>query len=63
MEWHINAGQGNGGKSTLKFDITFVCLLFLSFIIARLDNVGKHLLDLLERELLGQLTQNKVNRK
>ena len=39
------------------------CLLFFGFITARLDNVGKHLLDLLERELLRQLHKIWLNRK
>jgi hypothetical protein len=55
VERYVNTRQGDGGKPTLQLDVSFRFLLTLCFLIARLDDITEHLLDLLDGVGLGQL--------
>ena len=55
MEWNVDAGQGNGGKATLEFDVALGALKLLSALEARVNNLAQHLLDLVHGEPLSQL--------
>jgi len=52
MEGHINAGQRYCSKASLQDDVAIFLLLLLSGRETALDDISKHLLDLLDGELL-----------
>ena len=55
VERHVDTGQRDGGEATLELDIALLLLKFLSLLEARVDDLAKHLLDLLDGEALGEL--------
>lgn len=55
MERNIDTGQWNGGESALQLDVALTLLQLFGLGEARVDDVAKHLLHLLDSELLGQL--------
>ena len=55
MEWYVDTRQGDGCKPTLQLDISFRFLLILRLLIARLDDITEHLLDLLDSVGLSEL--------
>jgi hypothetical protein len=55
MEGYIYTRKRDGCESTLKLDVTLCSLLLLGALEAFQHNVPKHLLDLLNSELLSQL--------
>jgi hypothetical protein len=57
MERNVNAGEGDGGKPTLEFDVPFSFLLFQCTLMARFDDITQHFLDLLDGISLSQLNQ------
>lgn len=60
MERHIDTRKGNSSKSTLEFDVSLALLQVLGLPEARVDNIAKHLLHLLDSELLRQLISYSV---
>ena len=55
MEGHVNTGERNGGEAALEGDVSLLLLLLLSLGMARGDDLPKHLLDLVDGELLREL--------
>ena len=55
MERHINTGERNRGKAALESDVALLRLQLLRLSEARVDDLAKHLLDLVDGELLRQL--------
>ena len=55
MERYVDTGERNGGETTLKLDASLRLLLLLRLLVARVDNLSKHRLDLVDSELLRQL--------
>jgi hypothetical protein len=52
VERHIDAGQRDRGKASLQYDVAILLLLLLRGCKTTLDDISKHLLDLLDGELL-----------
>ena len=63
VEGDIDTGKGNGCESPLKLNVSFSLLLLLCLFEAGLDDLVKHLLDLLDSKLLGQLVKEERMRK
>ena len=61
MEGHVNAGKRNGGEAALEGDVTLLLLLLLRLGMARGDDLPKHLLDLIDGELLRELCDASVS--
>jgi len=57
MEWHVNAGERDGGKAALKFDVAFGLLLRLSLGMAFLEDLAEHLLDFFFSHLCDELVK------
>jgi hypothetical protein len=55
VERYVDTRQGDGGKPTLQLDISLRFLLTLCLLIARLDDITEHLLNLLDGVGLSQL--------
>ena len=55
MEGHIDTWQRDGREAALQLDVTLGLLLLLSLLVAGVDDLGQHGLDLVNRELLGKL--------
>lgn len=55
MERHVDTWEGNGGESTFQLDVSFLFLLLLRLLEARLDDVTEHFLDFLNRVGFSQL--------
>jgi hypothetical protein len=56
MERHVNTGKRNGGETTVELDIAVLKLLLVEgLLVALLDDIGEHLLDLLDGVGLGKL--------
>ena len=61
VERHVDTGERNGGETTLKLDASLRLLLLLRLLVARVDNLSKHRLDLVDSELLGELCEVSVH--
>ena len=55
MEGYVNTWQRNSGESSLKDNVALSSLQPLSLVEARSNDVRKHLLDFVNRELFGKL--------
>ena len=55
MERHVDTREGDGSEATLELDVSFGLLLLLCLLVARVDDLGEHRLDLVDGELLGKL--------
>ena len=55
MEWNVDTSERNRSEASLQLDIALGDLLFLRLRETRINDLAKHLLDLLDGELLSQL--------
>lgn len=60
VERHVDTREGNSREATFKDNVALLRLQLLRLRVARVDDLSKHLLDLVDRELLSQLG-NKVS--
>ena len=55
VEWHVNAGKRDCGESTLQFDVALCLVQVFRALVAGVDDICKHGLDLVDGELLSEL--------
>ena len=56
MEGHVNAGERDSSEATFQLDVAVLSLLLLErLLVAGLDDVSEHLLDLLDAVSFSQL--------
>ena len=55
MEGNVDTRQRDRRETALKSDVTLLGLQLLCLRVARVDDLAKHLLDLVDGELLRQL--------
>ena len=62
MVGHVNTGQRDSSEAVVQLDVAILSLLLLErFLVTRPDNIGEHLLDLLDGESLSQLQKTVRN--